>query len=83
MRVNVSFRGEVLESDEVSISDQLHLGLRVVLHLFVPLLEDKVVVLVLVRVGGHLLLLGTNTLGVEVVVGVEVATTGPGDRRLK
>ena len=79
MRVNISFRGGVLESDEVSISDQLHLGLRVVLHLLVPLLEDKVVVLVLVRVGGHLLLLGTHTLGVEVVVGVEVAATGPGD----
>ena len=53
MRVNISFRGGVLESDEVSISDQLHLGLRVILHLLVPLLEDKVVVLVFMRVGGH------------------------------
>ena len=79
MTVNISPGCEMFQSHEVSILDKVNDGIRVsvVRRLLIPFLDEEQVVLILVGVGGHLLLLGSQSLGIQVEVGVEISSTRP------
>ena len=83
MGVDVPLGHGVFQPDQISVPQKLDLRQLLPLlgeHgdvLLVPLLDPELVVLVLVGVRGHLLLLGTHPLGIEMEMGVEVPASRP------
>ena len=77
--VDVPSRHLVLKPHQVPILDQINhsIFICVVWWLLVPLLDHKPVVLVLVRIGGHLLLFGAHALWVEMEVRVKICPSCP------
>ena len=77
MTVNVPPGVDVLQPHEITILDKVYHSFRisVVGWLLVPLLDQEHVVLVLVSVGSHLLLLGSETLRIQVEVRVKIGSS--------